>query len=112
MEIQTLRAITTGKMHTSLSETCAAIEYLVGERGMMTHHIGMAIRALEPWLREKVADPRFWDGRCDPEHVGDYPIEPMTADEQAAFWKRFESQPNPLLERLKSDPDSVILVTK
>lgn len=41
------------------------LEIITGERGLMTHMLPRAARAVEPWLREHVTDPRFWDGEYD-----------------------------------------------
>ena len=71
------------------------IEFIVGAKGIMTHQIPNAMRALEDWLREKVTEPRFWDGKLDMCHVGETEIQPMTGAERDAFWKRYGALPHP-----------------
>jgi hypothetical protein len=70
------------------------IEYITGESGCMTHWLPNSVLAMESWLRDKVTDQRFWDGKCDTTHTGEYPLEPMTADEQKTFWDNFSSMPS------------------
>lgn len=36
-----------------------------GERGLMTHMLPRAARAVEPWLRKHVTDARFWEDEYD-----------------------------------------------
>lgn len=80
MDIQRLRNLTTGRLHTTIDHIYEDIEYLTGVKGVMTHQLPNACDALQPYLHEKIKDPRFWDGNFDTEHVGDYEIQPM--DEQ------------------------------
>ena len=91
MNAQRLRNLTTGKLHTSVEHVYQDIEYLTGEAGIMTHHVPNATLALEPFLREKLLDERFWDERFDPTHVGDVAIVPMTEDESEAIFERFRA---------------------
>ncbi len=89
MEIQRLRNLTTGRLHTKMADIYQDIEYITGERGVLTHMLPDATKALLPYLREKAPDARLWDGEHDPAHVGEIDIPPMNSDEQAAFWVRF-----------------------
>jgi hypothetical protein len=50
------------------------MEALTDMEGVMTHMIPNVMRAMEPWLKEKITDDRFWDGKHDPEHIGEYEI--------------------------------------
>lgn len=70
------------------------IETLVGELGLMTHQLPNACDAMEPWLRGRLPDARFWDGKFDPSHDQEIEIEPMTQDEQAEFWGRYAALPS------------------
>ena len=54
MDIQRLRNLTTGRLHTKMEHIYADIEHLTGAEGVMTHQLPNACRALEPYLREKV----------------------------------------------------------
>ena len=62
----------------------------------MTHMIPNVMRALEPWLREKITDARFWDGEHDPAHTGDVEIQTMSDGERVLFFARYQNLPNPL----------------
>lgn len=96
MTEQRLRNLTTGKLHTSMPDIYEDIEYLTGEKGIMTHQIPNALRALRPFLNTHVKEARFWDRAFDITHDGEYVIEPMTEQEQRDFWKRYSELPNPL----------------
>jgi len=106
VDIQRLRNLTTGRLHTQMSDIYEdiafllgeeGIAFLLGEEGIRTRHIPSAFRALEPWLRSVVSEPRFWDRKYDPKHQGSYVIEPMSTEERAAFFGRFRALPH-LLE--------------
>lgn len=62
----------------------------------MTHMLPRAARAVEPWLREHVTEPRFWDGKYDPSHTGEYDLPEPTFEDRAAMLARYFDQPNPL----------------
>lgn len=96
MDSQRLRNITTRKLHTDFSCVYEDLSQLIGEPGLMTHMLPTVMRAVEPWLREHVTDPRFWDNKYDPTHTGDFPIPQPTPEDQEAMLARFTSQPNPL----------------
>lgn len=89
MDIQRLRNLTTGILHTQVGDVYADIEMLTGEGGVMTHHLPDAVLSLEPYLRDVAPDLRLWDGVYDPLHVGDVFVPPMTADQLNEFFKRF-----------------------
>src|SRR5690349_14196794 len=90
INIQRLRNLTTGKLHTEMMYFYQDIEAFTGEAGVMTHQLGAASRALEPWLREKYPDERLWDGKYDPTHEGEVQLHVMTQEEKRAFFGRFE----------------------
>lgn len=91
-----LRNLTTHKLHTEIGFVYEDIGFLTGETGIMTHMIPRAMRALTPWLKEKVKDARFWDDAYDPSHEGETAIEPMNEAERGTFFARYLEQPNPL----------------
>lgn len=97
MDIQRLRNLTTGMLHTEIGHVYEDLEWITGEPGIMTHMIPNVCRAIEPWLREKVTDGRFWDGTYDPSHTGDFLIAPMTKEEASQALQRFAQLPSPLL---------------
>ena len=107
MNIQRLRNLTTGKLHTNITDIYQDVEYITGEKGVMTHMLPNAFRAMQPWLRIHVTDTRFWDGNYDLTHTGDIELNPMTPDEQAEFWKRFRELPSPFED---AHPNKIINV--
>jgi len=94
MDIQRLRNLTTGRLHTKMEDIYTDIEYLTGEKGVMTHQLPNACRALEPYLREKVTDTRFWDGEYDTAHTGEIDVPPMNEAACAEMWKRYGAMPS------------------
>lgn len=96
MHIQRLRNLTTGKMHTKMSHIYLDLEAITGQPGLMTHMLPRALTACEPWLREHVTDPRFWDGKYDPTHTGELELSPPSEADRAAMFERYAEQPNPL----------------
>ena len=96
MDIQRLRNLTTGRLHTEVGHVYEDLETILGKKGLMTHMIPRAIRAVEPWLRKHVTDQRFWDGKFDITHTGDIDIPVPTDADKAAMLERYQAQPNPL----------------
>lgn len=96
MDIQRLRNLTTGRLHTEIGHVYQDIEFLTGERGVMTHMLPRACRAMEPYLREQVPDEQFWRDEYDTNHTGDIDLRPMNEAERADFWVRYGEMPNPL----------------
>ena len=96
MDIQRLRNLTTGRLHTEIGHIYEDLETITGVRGLMTHMIPRAARAVEPWLREHVTDARFWDGKYDTTHAGEYALPKPTAEDRAAMFERYKAQPDPL----------------
>jgi hypothetical protein len=96
IDIQRLRNLTTGKLHTEMMYIYQDIEAFTGEKGVMTHQLGAAMRALKPWLREKYLDERLWDDKYDPTHEGEVQLHVMTKEEFDAFFERFGKQHNGL----------------
>lgn len=95
MTNQRLRNLTTGRLHTQVSDIYEDVEFLTGEKGVMTHNLPNAFKAMQPFLRGRIKDPRFWDGAWDITHVGETDIAPMTKDEKASFWLEFGKLPHP-----------------
>lgn len=96
MDIQRLRNITTGRLHTEIGHVYQDIEFLTGECGVMTHMLPRACRALEPYLREQVPAERFWRDEYDTSHTGEIDLRPMNEAEKTSFWSRYGEMPNPL----------------
>ncbi len=99
MDIQRLRNLTTGRLHTDIAHIYQDIEYITGAEGIMTHQLPNASAALRPYLESVVLDARFWDGIYDTTHVGEIELFPMSADELAVYWQRYSELPS-LLEKL------------
>lgn len=97
MDIQRLRNLTTGRLHTEIGHVYEDLEIITGEKGLMTHMLPRVARAAEPWLREHVTEPRFWDAAYDTTHTGEYELPKPTDDERAAMLDLYKAQPNPLL---------------
>jgi len=96
MDIQRLRNLTTGRLHTDIRCVYEDLELITGLPGLMTHMLPRASRAVEPWLREHIKDPRFWEDKHDPLHVGEYVLPEPTEADQQAMTERYLAQPNPL----------------
>lgn len=92
MDIQRLRNLTTGRLHTETDHIYEDLRTITGQKGLLPR----AIRAIEPWLREQVKDNRFWDGEYDLSHTGDIELPEPTEEERAAMFENYKAQPNPL----------------
>jgi hypothetical protein len=73
------------------------LEWLTGERGLMTHMLPRALVACEPWLKEHVTDQRFWDGQYDVTHTGEIELPTPTNEDRQLMTQLYFAQPNPLL---------------
>jgi len=96
MDIQRLRNLTTGRLHTETDHIYEDLGMLTGEKGLMPHMLPRAMKAVEPWLRKNVLDSRFWDDKFDITHTGEIDIPIPTRDDQKVFFERFASMKNPL----------------
>lgn len=89
LSILDLRSLTTGMLHGKMDGIYTSIEALVGEEGIMTHHIPSASNALLPFLKQRNLSDHFWDGKFDPSCEGEIEVDPLTKDELEIFWKDF-----------------------
>lgn len=96
MNAQRLRNITTGRLHTEMGHIYEDLGTITGESGLMTHMLPRAMRAVEPWLREHVTEPRFWDGEYDKTHTGEIELPEPTEQDRAEMFERYKEMPNPL----------------
>lgn len=96
MTNQRIRNLTTQRLHTEIGHIYEDIEFITGDKGIMTHMLGNAVTAMEDWLRRNVTDPRFYDGAFDTTHAGETALNPMTDEERGAFLKAFSALPSPL----------------
>lgn len=91
MDIQRLRNLTTGLLHTDIGHVYEDIEEITGAYGIMTHQLPAVLRAVKPWLRANVRDERFWNCEYDTNHVGDYDLPDPTDDDREAMLERYRS---------------------
>jgi len=96
MNIQRLRNLTTGRLHTKMEHIYEDLGIITGETNLMTHMVPRAMRACEPWLREHVTEPRFWDGEYDTTHTGELELPASSEVDRAAMFERYAAQPSPL----------------
>ncbi len=96
MDIQRLRNLTTGKMHTKMSHIYEDLEAITRMEGVMTHMIPRVNDAIRPWLKEHVTGPRFWNDQWDPDHTGDFDLSVMSDEDQKLMLARYAEMPNPL----------------
>ena len=75
------------------------LETITGEKGLMTHMLPRVMTAVGPWLKKNVTDQRYWDGKYDPNHTGDYDLPTPTDDERKEMFRLFIEQPNPLADK-------------
>lgn len=99
MNIQRLRNLTTGKLHTEIGSVYEDLGIILGETGLMTHMLPRALRAVEPWLREYVTDPRFWNGAYEPTHVGEIALPVPSESDRKAMFERYAAMPDPLADK-------------
>ena len=99
MDIQRLRNLTTKKLHTKMEHIYKDLGMITGEDGLMTHMLPRTIKAVEPWLKDNVSDPRFWDGKFDITHTGEFELPETTSEERKIFFERFAAMPNPLADK-------------
>lgn len=97
MDAQRLRNLTTGILHTNVEDIYEDLGTLTGDPGIMTHMIPRVMKAVKPWLQKHVEDKRFWDGKCDTTHVGEYKLPSPTEEEQAEMVESFKAQAKPLI---------------
>lgn len=96
MDIQRLRNLTTGRLHTKMEHIYEDLGTITGESGLMTHMLPRVMRAVEPWLREHVTDSRFWDNEYDTTHIGTLELPMPTEYDRKVMFERYAAQPNPL----------------
>lgn len=95
MDIQRLRNLTTGRLHTSMDHIYEDFAFFTGH-DFCTHQLPNALEALLPFLRKRVLEARFWDYKFDTTHVGQFAVKPLDADELNEFLKAFGKLRDPL----------------
>ena len=96
MDIQRLRNLTTHRLHTEMGDIYEDLGYLIGEDGIMTHMLPRVMDAVEPWLREHLSDSRYWDGKYDTTHTGEYELPEPTESDRAEMFDRYKAMTSPL----------------
>jgi len=96
VDIQRLRNLTTGYLHTSIEHVYSDLELITGQPGLMTHMLSSALKAVETWLRVHVTDPRFWDSKQDPSHMGEIELPEPTEADRKLMTQLYFDQSNPL----------------
>lgn len=96
IDTQRLRNLTTGRLHTEVEHLYEDLGEIIGEKGLMTHMLPRAAKAVEPWLKENFTEPRLWDGEYDPTHLGEYDLPVPTKEDRDQMTSRYKAQPNPL----------------
>jgi hypothetical protein len=90
-----LRTLTTGRLHTrEISYVYEDLEWIIGETGLMTHMLPNMLEAVEPWLRQHITDPDYWDGVYNPNCTGSYTLPEPTPDERDQMKKIYQSLPS------------------
>jgi len=95
MNIQRLRNLTTGRLHTEISDVYIDLEYITGMDGLMTHMLPNVMRAVEPWLKQQVVEQEFWEDKYDVQHTGEYELRSMNVAERELMLERYTKLPHP-----------------
>jgi len=98
MNIQRLRNLTTGRLHTQMGHIYEDLEFITGQ-SLMTHMLPRALKSCKPWLRENVTEPRFWDDKYDITHIGEFELRPPTLEEQSEMFDLYSKMENPLANK-------------
>lgn len=99
MDIQRLRNLTTGRLHTEIGDVYKDLESITGMEGLMTHMLPNVMRALLPWLREKVKEPEYWNDEYETFHKGEFELPLMSESEKEDFMMRYRDLKDPLTNK-------------
>ena len=95
MNVQRVRNLTTGILHTKMEDIYEDIEYITGDKGIMTHMLPNAREAMLPYLRKYATNSRYWNKEYDTAHSGNIEIPPMNTVEKDYFWQVYGNLPSP-----------------
>lgn len=87
MDIQRVRNLSTGILHTNIKDVYEDIYFITGIN-VFTHQIPAFIEGLSEFLRNILKDEMFFDGIYNPNHTGDVFIEKMDKDKLNIFLKK------------------------
>jgi len=87
-----LRNITSGVLHTGIGDVYVFLEDYLDAKGIMTHQLPSACRALEPILKKKLPENWFTKEWIKDELWQNTEVEvpDLTAEEKNEFWKEYE----------------------
>lgn len=91
IDIQRLRNLTTGRLHTDIYHIHKDLEAITGEEGLMTHMLPNALKAVTPWLKSSVKDQRFFNNEYDPNHIGEIEIPDPTEKDREEMFEIYKS---------------------
>ena len=94
MDNQRLRSLTTTIPHTEIGHVYEDLEVIFGEKGLMPHMLPRVLQSIESWLKDNVKDARFWNGKLDVAHTGEFNLPETTPAEKRLFLERFKAIPN------------------
>ena len=89
MDILRIRNLTTGILHTDIAHVYQDLSVISGLNTIYTHQIPNLTRAVLPWLREKIQDDKFFNGKHNPSEKGVFWLPKPTKDEQKEIIRRF-----------------------
>lgn len=82
MKNQRIRNLTTGRIHTSMSDLEEDLCFLTGYDGLLDTQFQSVRDALIPFLKDQLGEnSRFFDGLYDVTHTGDTSLRPLFQDE-------------------------------
>lgn len=90
-------------MHTKIDDVYEIIEQLIGDKGIMTHQIPSAVRALEPILKTRLTKEWFdkvWLKEGLDEEVE---VEDLTLEELDSFWREYGSKCAELWDKIRDE---------
>ena len=99
MQIQRLRNLTTGLLHTKIQHIYEDLETITGKSGLVAYLLPNLIVAVAPWLREHIKDQRVWDRKHDLTHTGEIELPEPTAEDRAAMFDRYRQPLSPPARR-------------
>jgi len=102
-----LRNITTGILHTNIGDVYLFLEEYLDVKGVMTHQLPSACRALNPILKKKLS--KDWFTKEWQKNGLNEPIElpNLTKQEKILFWKKYEILSSKMWDKIK---DKTIVV--